>query len=136
MSVRFVPDQVVTEFNDDSEFRLCARYWSGVLEFGVGDRSYAITMTDGVVASVEEQRFDPDGDAAAEADGSVRIYAPESDWELFVQDPAPPFYLDYYGASAHHGFKLAGNADSLWAYYPAIRRTADLFRRIAITEGA
>ena len=45
-------------------------------------------------------------------------------------DPAPPFYLDYYSASVHHEVTLDGDPESLWAYYPAIRRTTDLFRAI------
>jgi hypothetical protein len=61
----------------------------------------------------------------------VRVAAPAKAWEVFLQDPAPPFYLDYYSASLHHGFELSGDADTLWAYYPAIRRTSELLRGLA-----
>ena len=52
MKVVFEPGDIAEAFNADPEFRLCARFWNGVLEFGVGDRVYAITMADGAVAGV------------------------------------------------------------------------------------
>jgi hypothetical protein len=132
MPVTFDPGAITEAFNADPEFTLCARYWDGTLEFGVGDDLYTITMTDGKVTDVAVTPHEPLTDADR-ANGSrrVRISAPAGDWENLVKDPAPPFYLDYYSASAHHDVVLDGDRESLWAYYPAIRRTTDLFRAIA-----
>lgn len=132
MPVTFRSEEVVKSFNSDPEFILCARYWEGTLEFGVGESLYTIVMSAGKVSDVSVTPYNPLPDEGRK-DGSrrVRISAPESDWENMLQDPAPPFYLDYYSASVHHDFVLDGDPESLWAYYPAIRRTTDLFRALA-----
>jgi hypothetical protein len=132
MPVSFDPRAITEAFNTDPEFVLCARYWEGTLEFGVGDSLYTITMAAGKVSGVAVTPYEPLADEGRQ-DGSrrVRISAPAGDWENMVKDPAPPFYLDYYSASAHHDFVLDGDRESLWAYYPAIRRTAELFRALA-----
>lgn len=132
MAVTFDPGEITRAFNADPEFTLCSRYWDGSLEFGVGDTLYSITMTGGKVSAVDVAPYEALPDEGRK-DGSrrVRISAPEGDWENMVKDPAPPFYLDYYSASAHHGFVLDGDRESLWAYYPAIRRTTELFRALA-----
>jgi hypothetical protein len=132
VKVIFDPGEIAGEFNSDPEFRLCARYWDGLLEFGVGDRVYEITLSEGAVTGVTVSDASPlPEEAAKPGSRRVRISAPDYDWSQLVKTPAPPFYLDYYGASAHHGFELSGDPETLWAYYPAIRRTSDLFRAIA-----
>jgi hypothetical protein len=138
VKVVFEPGDIAEAFNADPEFRLCARFWTGVLEFVVGNRVYTVTMADGAVDGVTAGDAAPlPAEATQAGSGLVRISAPDYDWSQLVKTPAPPFYLDYYGASAHHDFELGGDADTLWAYYPAIRRTTDLFRAIAkVTEDA
>jgi hypothetical protein len=132
MPVSFDPARITAVFNADPEFTICARFWDGVLEFGVGDSLYIITMTAGKVSDVTVTAYQALPEAMRR-NGSrrVRISAPAGDWANLVKDPAPPFYLDYYSASAHHDFTLDGDSESLWAYYPAIRRTADLLRVVA-----
>ena len=126
----FLPDLVMKRFNDDPEFQLQARYWQGVLEFGVDERTYALNLVDGKVTSVRERLGQVNAPESGKR-GKARIAAPSADWEKFLQDPAPPFYLDYYSASLHYGFELSGDPETLWAYYPAIRRTSELLREIA-----
>lgn len=123
-------------FNNDPEFRINARYWNGALEFGIDSSSYVLTLTNGVITSLDSASTSAESHVASSAPGRVRIGAPASDWEIFLRDPAPPFYLDYYSASLHHGFDLSGDPDTLWAYYPAIRRTSELLREIAKNGGA
>jgi hypothetical protein len=121
-------------FNSDPEFQLCARFWDGTLEFGVGEKLYTLQMDAGKVTGVVVTallEFSVDG--RRRGSRRVRISAPERDWEKIVMNPAPPFYLDYYSASVHHEVILEGDAETLWAYYPAIRRTTDLFRAIVQT---
>jgi hypothetical protein len=136
VKVAFEPGDIADEFNADPEFRLCARFWNGLLEFGVGDRVYGITLAEGEVAAVTVSDALPlPEEASTPGSRRVRISAPDHDWSQLVKTLPPPFYLDYYGASAHHGFELGGDPETLWAYYPAIRRTSDLFRAIAkVTE--
>jgi hypothetical protein len=137
MIVSFAPEEIRESFNGDAEFKICARFWTGTLEFGVGDSTYVLTLRDGSIASVEVL----EGAELAEKDNEpgsrrVRIAAPHGDWANLVKTPAPPFFLDYYSASAHHEFTLGGDPESLWAYYPVIRRTTELFREIATVEEA
>jgi hypothetical protein len=138
MAVAFDPDQIVAVFNADPEFQLAARFWTGTLEFGVGDNLYKLELDEGKVTDARlTLSTDLSDDDRRNGSRRVRIGAPEHDWEQIVQDPAPPFYLDYYSASVHHDVTLDGDPETLWAYYPAIRRTTDLFRQIVNTgEGS
>ncbi len=75
----------MTVFNSDPEFQLCARFWDGTLEFGVGEKLYTLRMNAGKVTGVEvaaHEQLSEDG----RHNGSrrVRISAPEHDWEKIV----------------------------------------------------
>jgi hypothetical protein len=134
MSISFKPEGIARVFNSDPEFQIAARFWDGTLEFGVGETLYRLSMSSGKVADIDVKGLETAPDVARGRSGHVRICAPEADWEKILMDPAPAFYLDYYSASVHHSVTLDGDPETLWAYYPAIRRTTDLFRMLVRTE--
>lgn len=133
ITVAFDPEGIMRVFNADPEFQISARFWDGTLEFGVGETLYSLTIRAGKVDGVAVGGLEAADDVDRGRSGQVRICAREEDWEKILMDPAPVFYLDYYSASVHHGVTLDGDAETLWAYYPAIRRTTDLFRALART---
>lgn len=120
--------ELTTAFNSDPEFRLMARYWDGALVFEVGDESYVLTLGQGEVLSIALETSHRDEPR------HVVISAPPEDWAKLLQDPPPPFYHDFYPATCWHGFRFGGDNDYLWAYYGAIRRSAEILRATARAE--
>jgi hypothetical protein len=124
MAVTFPPRELRDALNGDPEFRLAARYWNGALEFRIGTRRCVVNLAEGEVTEVGEEVRGP---AAP-----VVISAPEEDWAKLLELAPRPFYQDFHAASAHHGFRLGGDVETLWAYYAAVRRSADILRAVAV----
>ncbi|HET7717432.1 MAG TPA: hypothetical protein VFK86_17560 [Bauldia sp.] len=114
--------------HDDPEFRVFARYWTGTLRFDIGEDIYLIRLEDGDVSAVDSQA------PANVGPGDVVITAPVDDWAQFLQPTPRPWYHEFYPASAHHGFRLGGDPDTLWPYYYAIRRSGEIMRSLATVE--
>jgi hypothetical protein len=133
MKVTFPAEELKDALNGDPEFRIAARYWDGAIEFRIEGKPVVVTLEQGSVTSVSDRL------AASLADvtgpGPVIIAAPAADWAQLLERQPRPFYQDYHSASAHHGFRLAGDVETLWAYYAAVRRTADILRGVALVEG-
>lgn len=127
------PDELQLAFNSDKEFRLTARFWNGSLEFGIGEYGLELKLVDGCVGEVACHKF---VERSRWADGNpvVQVNAPEEDWAQLLRAVPEPFYLDYYSASVHHHFHLGGDRETLWAYYPAIRRSAEVMRDLVCKE--
>jgi hypothetical protein len=115
--------------NDDSEFRLQARYWDGTLQLDFGDDTHVLHLKGGEVTGIDSN---PVPEASL---GNVIINAPASDWAKLLQKVPVPFYQDFYPASMHHGFRLKGDHDYIWPYYYALRRAGEVLRTIASVEG-
>ena len=132
MKVTFPAEALKNALNADPEFRIAARYWSGALEFRVDNAATVVRLEDGTVTSVSSAL--PADLEAITGPGQVVIAAPAADWaQLLVKQPRP-FYQDYHAATAHHGFRMDGDVETLWAYYAAVRRSADILREIAVIE--
>lgn len=128
LKVRIPREALKSALRDDSEFRVFARYWSGSLRFDIGEDIYLIRLDDGDVTAVDSR-----GSSAAGV-GDVVITAPAGDWAEFLKPTPPPLYHEFYPASAHHGFRLGGDPDTLWPYYYAIRRAGEILRSLATVE--
>jgi hypothetical protein len=126
MAVTFPPEELRDALNGDPEFRLAARYWNGALEFRIGAERCVVNLAEGEVTEV--------GDEVRGPAASVVISAPEEDWAKLLKLAPRPFYQDFHAASAHHGFRLGGDVETLWAYYAAVRRSADILRAVAIVD--
>ena len=128
MKVKASRDKLKSALNDNSEFRILARYWNGSLRFDVGEDVYLIHLNAGEVSSVDAKA------PAVAGSGDVVISAPAEDWARFLEEVPKPFYQDFYPASMHHGFRLGGDPDYLWPYYYAIRRSGEILRSLATVE--
>lgn len=128
MKVNISRDEFQRELNNDSEFRLAARYWDGSLRFEFGPDVYLLHLRDGEVASIDTKAGAEPGRA------DVVVKAPVEDWAKLLAKVPQPFYQEFYPASTHHGFRLEGDQDYIWPYYWALRRSAEILRLIATVE--
>lgn len=127
MKVSIQPEQLGVALNDDGEFRLQARYWSGALQLQFGDDAHVFRLDEGEIVGV-------DADALAGGAREVIIKAPMEDWYEWVQPIPRPLYHELYPALWHHGFELEGDPDYVWPYYAALRRAGELVRAHATVE--
>ena len=112
----FFPLQKVKEtVNNDKEFKITARFWSCHIRFRVGSEFYFMDIKEGVVKEFYrgESGFDP---------YNIEIGGASEDWKEMMNQPAKPFYHDWFAASFHHDFYLGGDLESAYAYYYALRR--------------
>ncbi|MBO0694156.1 MAG: hypothetical protein J2P58_14725, partial [Acidimicrobiaceae bacterium] len=91
-----------------------------------------VRFEDGIVTSVSSAL--PADLEAVTGPGPVVIAAPASDWAQLLEKQPRPFFQDYHSATAHHGFRMDGDVETLWAYYAAVRRSADILRDVAVVE--
>lgn len=101
----------------DGEFRLAARYWDGSLEVDLGNNVLRFAVNDGKLTP-----------AAGEAGGrAIRLAAPLETWAKVLAPIPPPFFNDILPAAVG-GMVIDAEAETLWQYYPAVRRFVDLLR--------
>jgi hypothetical protein len=130
MKINVSPEKLREAMNKDTEFRFHSRYWDGALQFQFGEVVRAIKLKAGEVVSVDSAPLS--GSKPTE----VIITGPVDGWAKFLVKHPRPFYEDFNAAAMHHGFKLLGDKDYLWAYYAAIRRTGQILRSVAVVEEA
>lgn len=113
--------------NRDPEFRLAARFWNTALRLEMGNEALLLRIEKGQIAELlsGHQAF------AFLTQVNIVVSAPTNDWQKFLERIPKPFYVDLWGAMTHHGFKVGGDMESLYAYYPAVRRLFDIMRTLA-----
>ena len=119
-------DPLLAVANNDPEFRLAARFWNSTLRLEMGADPLIIRVDNGQITEVA---------TGQEAFGllvpsDIVISAPMEDWKKFLERIPKPFYVDLFGATIYHGFKVGGDMNSFYAYYPAIRRLFDIMRSL------
>ncbi|MGE0822269.1 MAG: hypothetical protein AB7G75_05280 [Candidatus Binatia bacterium] len=113
--------------NNDPEFRIAARFWNVNLRLEMGERSVLICIEHGHMTKVIAN--DPPFSLLSPA--NLVVSASTTEWQKFFAPIPKPFYVDLWGATTHHGFTVAGDMDSFYAYYPALRRLFDIMRGLA-----
>jgi hypothetical protein len=108
-------DTILSQLNDDPEFKLSARYWNCDIRFVIGGDPYFMHIENGKVTNFQQgtQGHDP---------YHINISAPEEVWERMLEAIPKPFYHDWFAASAHHELDFSGDLESAYAYYYALRR--------------
>lgn len=127
MNVTVSPERLRTALNEDSEFRLQARYWDGALQLQFGEDIHVLRLEGGEVASIDAEPLA--GDRA-----EVIIRAPKSEWFELLQPIPKPLYQEFYPALWHHEFEMEGDDDYIWPYYSALRRCGEILRIVATIE--
>ncbi len=115
--------------NADPEFKLTARLLNARLRIFADREAHIITIKDGAIHSVNRNPtlFD---------EWDIDVGGPAEDWRKILQRIPPPLYQDLFPAAAHKGFRMAGNLELLFSYYPAFRRLIDIMREVANAPAA
>jgi hypothetical protein len=106
----------------DRELARCARYFTGAVHLGVGDAQFEVRFESGRVTAAGKADAPPGA-------RDLAISATASEWEKLLAPVPPPFYQDPFGASLHHPVSLGGEPETLFAYYPALRRVIEILRK-------
>jgi hypothetical protein len=130
VNVKVSPGELKAALNADSEFRLQARYWDGALQLQFGDDVHVLRLAEGEIVDVDATPL------SGTEPRAVIVSAPMADWFEFLQPIPRPLYHELYPAMWHHGFELKGDADYVWSYYAALRRSGEVLRKIAVIEEA
>ncbi len=113
--------------NNDPEFRLAARFWNTALRLEMGDEALLLRVENGQIVEMLSgaQVF------AFLTPVQLVVSAPASEWQKFLERIPKPFYVDLWSAMTHHGFRVGGDMESLYAYYPAVSRLFNIMRTLA-----
>jgi hypothetical protein len=114
-------DNFYAVVNNDPEFLIAARFWDMSFKIEMGESRLILKIQDGKIAEVNRR-------PARDEPWAFKISAPAEDWEKFLKPTPGPFYHDMYAASIHHGFVCEGDLESMYAYYPAVRRMFEIMR--------
>jgi hypothetical protein len=117
-------DELRRALNGDAEFRIAARHWTAVICLSSGGDRAIMRIRDGEVVSLA-----PDSEPLQEWD--MAIAAPGPAWRELLRARPRPFFQDFFPAMLHHGLEFRGDLQSLFAYYPAVRRMGDVMREVA-----
>jgi hypothetical protein len=122
-------ERVVAALNADPEFRLTARRWDCRLIVRMGDEPYLLEIRDGQVRrlSTRVTIFDA---------SDIQIGGPRDGWLELLKETPRPLYQDLFPAVLHKGFTITGDLESLFAYYPAVRRMWDVIRSVRAAREA
>jgi hypothetical protein len=107
---------------NDGEFRIAARYWTGVFRLFVDDHAHVLHVDDGAIS-----RLDLNQPADVAFDDAVTLSGPADGWTELLAPIPRPFYQDIGGAQ-RHGFALWGDHERRFQYYPALQRFVVLLR--------
>jgi hypothetical protein len=121
----FDSDRLLGALNEDGEFRLAARLWTGALRIDSGVDAYLLTMADGQAvefAPADDESFD------------LRIAATPEQWEAMLAEQPRPFYHDLFAARTWQGVSLDGDQVRWAPHYPAVRRMLEVMRGLAVAR--
>jgi hypothetical protein len=114
-------DVVAERCGADAEFRMAARYWTGSLRLEIGEEVIDLRIDDGVISAGGPDR--PPGKGA----GHIGLAGPDEVWNQLLAPVPRPFFNDIMPAQAF-GLRHEGDAETMWQYYPAVRRLVELMR--------
>jgi hypothetical protein len=115
------PMRLSARFDSDRELARCARFWTGALHLGVGAKRWRLDFDDGHFRGAAATATKP-------GPRDIEIEATPEQWDELLATVPKAFYQDPYGAAAHHGVKLGGDTETLFAYYGALRRVIEILR--------
>ncbi|MFG2730308.1 hypothetical protein [Streptomyces canus] len=116
------------EMREDPEFALHSRHLTAEIRVVIGElQSFRLVMRAGELVETDPVVTPFDS-------YDIQLAGTEEQWSALLSPTPPPFYQDFYPAMVHHGFRIEGNMEMIMAYYPAVRRLAEIFRSIAASE--
>jgi hypothetical protein len=119
MAVAFDCARLRALLESDPEFRLAAREWDAVLLIAVGPSAYSLRLDRGVPTACAQ---------GAPDNWTVRIAAPDAEWEQLLAAVPRPFYQHLAAAASRHDVTVEGDWQTRLAYDPALERLVALLR--------
>jgi hypothetical protein len=123
-------DALKRELSSDPEFVLHNRYLTATIRVVIGElQSFRIVVRAGEIVEVDPVVTPFDS-------YDIQLVGTEEQWNALLAPIPPAFFQDFYPAMIHHGFRVEGDMETIMAYYPALRRLAEIFRAVAATAVA
>lgn len=118
-------DVLARELREDAEFNLHRRHFDAKIRVVIGEiQSFQLVIRDGLDIVIDPVVTPFDG-------FNIQLAGTEEHWTQMLQPYPPAFYQDFYPAMVHHGFKIEGDMEMIYAFLPSIRRLGDIFRTVA-----
>lgn len=119
--MRVATAELVDVLNGDPEFRLQARHWDSRLRYEMGEDVFILVIRDGMVTDVVENPGPFD-------EWRIEFVAGDETWANILAAVPRPFYQDIWSAQLHHGLRVGGDLEGMFAYFAAVRRITHLLR--------
>ena len=127
MSVIFLDSnkvaQLINTLNNDSEFKLAARFMSEDILLEVDDSRSIVKVRDGVVTEI---KLNP----PANDNWSFSIKATAESWDKLLQPSPPPFFTGLNAGMIRGNLQILGNLEAVFAYSWAVNRMLDIMRQL------
>ncbi|MFQ5381165.1 MAG: hypothetical protein ACE5EF_06040 [Dehalococcoidia bacterium] len=118
-------ERVANRLATDGEFRLASRYWTGRIILRLPAATISLSLVEGAVSAQDDLRPGP----VLTLSGSGEV------WERLLADVPPPGFNDLVPARLQ-GLEMEGDEETLWQYYPALRRLIDVLREEGVRDAA
>jgi len=123
-------DALERALRSDPEFVLHTRYLTATIRVVIGElQSFRIVVRAGEIVEVDPVVTPFDS-------YDIQLAGTEEQWTALLAPIPAAFFQDFYPAMIHHGFRVEGDMETIMAYYPALRRLAEIFRAAAATAVA
>lgn len=120
-------DSFCESANKDPEFLIAARFWNTSLKIEMEDDAFILDIKDGKISAINSAPAPDDA-------WDIKISGPADDWRNILEPIPRPFYQDIFAATVYHGLSYDGDLESMFAYYPALRRMVEIMRECAAAE--
>jgi len=114
--------QLINTLNNDSEFKLAARFMSEDILLEVDDSRSIVKVRDGVVTEIKLNP--PSND-----NWSFSIKATAESWDKLLQPSPPPFFTGLNAGMIRGNLQILGNLEAVFAYSWAMNRMLDIMRQ-------
>ena len=125
MSVRFLDLKEVERFregiNNDSEFKLAAKFMTKDVLLEVGDSQCIVKVRDGLITEIKLAPTFMDA-------WNFAIKAPVESWEKFLRPVPPPFYTSLFAGMIRGTMQVIGDLEAAFAHFWAMNRMLNLMR--------
>ena len=112
--------------HEDHEFKMASRFWTGGIQFEIGETLIGVSLVDGEVV---------EGPLEVE-DGVITVRGPAEIWDQVRSANPPRFLNDINIAAGQGGLRWEGDRLTWWQYLPAIQRAVELIRLPELEKAA
>ena len=126
MSVHLDLSALERSLRQDPEFLLHSRDLTTNLRVMIGEtQSFRLVLRAGELIEIDPVVTPFDS-------YDIQLAGTEEQWSSLLAPTPQPFFQDFFPAMAHHGFRIEGDMERIIAYYPAMRRLAEIFRSVVV----